>query len=97
MIIINCLNKKLGRILSIVAKIIIYFNFFKKKIKIFLINIKNFNFNKNKLFTHSGYIGNIKTKFKNKNKKKYVKKSIYNMLPKNYNRIILLKQIFFLL
>ncbi|BAF35076.1 ribosomal protein L13 [Candidatus Carsonella ruddii PV] len=97
MIIINCLNKKLGRILSSISKIIIYFNFFKKKIKIFLINIKSFVLKKKTTITHSGYIGNLKVKCKEKNKKKYIKKSIYNMLPKNYNRLILLKNLFFIL
>ncbi|WP_433927751.1 hypothetical protein [Candidatus Carsonella ruddii] len=93
MILINCKNKILGRISSIISKIIINFNFFKKNILLFLFNINYLLIKKNFFIKHSGYIGNIKIlKINNIN---LIKKSIFKMLPKNKQRIFFMKKIFF--
>ncbi|XOD39038.1 MAG: uL13 family ribosomal protein [Candidatus Carsonella ruddii] len=93
MILINCENKILGRISSIISKLIINFNFFKKNFFFFLFNINYIIIKKKFFFSHSGYIGNEKI-VKKKNIQ-IVKKCIFKMLPKNKNRIILMKKIFF--
>ncbi|XZR52643.1 MAG: hypothetical protein ACM3Q7_00290 [Candidatus Carsonella ruddii] len=94
MIFINCKNKVIGRISSVISKILINFIFFKKKVNVFFFNIddiiiKNFFF-----INHSGYIGNLK--ISKKEKIFLLKKSIFRMLPKNKIRKIIMKKIFFL-
>lgn len=93
MILINCDKKIIGRISSIISKILINFFLFKKKIIIILFNIKNIIIKKKFLYKHSGYIGNLKLK-KEKNII-LLKKSIYKMLPKNKTRFKIIKKIFF--
>ncbi|WMC20513.1 MAG: uL13 family ribosomal protein [Candidatus Carsonella ruddii] len=94
MIFINCNNKIIGRISSVISKILINFIFLKKKINIFFFNVDNILI-KNFFFTnHSGYIGNLKI---SKKKKIFLlKKSIFRMLPKNSTRKKIMKKIFFL-
>ncbi|WMC19916.1 MAG: uL13 family ribosomal protein [Candidatus Carsonella ruddii] len=94
MIFINCNNKIIGRISSIISKILINFIFLKKKINIFFFNVDNILI-KNFFFTnHSGYIGNLK--ISKKNKIFLLKKSIFRMLPKNSFRKKIMKKIFFI-
>ncbi|AFP84091.1 putative ribosomal protein L13 [Candidatus Carsonella ruddii HT isolate Thao2000] len=94
MIIINCKNKILGRISSVIVKIIINFCFLKKKVNIFFINVDEILTKKQKYNSHSGYVGNLKSSFKKKIF--FLKKSIFRMLPKNKIRKKLMKKIFFL-
>ncbi|ATX33483.1 hypothetical protein CUN91_00765 [Candidatus Carsonella ruddii] len=93
MILINCKNKILGRISSIISKLIINFNFFKKNFFFFLFNVNYILIKKNHFFSHSGYIGN--EKIKKKNNLQILKKCIFRMLPKNKKRIFLMKKIFY--
>ncbi|WMC19318.1 MAG: uL13 family ribosomal protein [Candidatus Carsonella ruddii] len=94
MIFINCKNKIIGRISSIISKILIYFFFLKKKINIFFYNIDNILIKKNHFTNHSGYIGNLK--ISKKEKIFLLKKSIFRMLPKNKTRKTIMKKIFFI-
>ncbi|AFP83907.1 uL13 family ribosomal protein [Candidatus Carsonella ruddii] len=94
MIIINCKNKIIGRISSVIVKILINFYFLKKTINIFFININEILIKKYFYKSHSGYIGNLKLSFKKKIF--FLKKSIYRMLPKNKIRKKIMKKIFFL-
>ncbi|XZR53054.1 MAG: hypothetical protein ACM3Q5_00300 [Candidatus Carsonella ruddii] len=93
MIFINCKNKIIGRISSVISKILINFFFLKKKINIFFFNINNILIKKNFFINHSGYIGNLK--ISKKEKIFLLKKSIFKMLPKNKIRKIIMKKIFF--
>ncbi|MGP4128119.1 MAG: uL13 family ribosomal protein [Candidatus Carsonella ruddii] len=94
MIFINCENKIIGRISSVISKILINFFFLKKKINIFFFNIDNILIKKNFFINHSGYIGNLK--ISKKEKIFLLKKSIFRMLPKNKIRKTLMKKIFFI-
>ncbi|WGH25470.1 MAG: 50S ribosomal protein L13 [Candidatus Shikimatogenerans bostrichidophilus] len=95
---INAKNKILGRLSSIVIKLLIgknlinytpNFNFINKVI---IINSKKIKLNKNKIkkkiyYKYTGYVGN-KKKYTmkylfNKNSNLIIKKSIFRMLPKN--------------
>ncbi|BFI90872.1 hypothetical protein [Candidatus Carsonella ruddii] len=94
MIFINCSNKKIGRISSVISKILINFIFLKKKINIFFYNIENILIKNFFFINHSGYIGNLK--ILKKEKIFLLKKSIFRMLPKNKIRKKIMKNIFFL-
>ncbi|MGK2916026.1 MAG: uL13 family ribosomal protein [Candidatus Carsonella ruddii] len=93
MLIINCKKKILGRIGSVICKILLNFFFFKKNINILLFNINKLIINNKNYYTHSGYIG--KLKIKTGPKMLLFKKCLFNMLPKNKIRLFLLKKIFF--
>ncbi|UNB92126.1 hypothetical protein ACJEC8_01000 [Candidatus Carsonella ruddii] len=93
MIIINCKNKILGRLSSVISKIMLNFFFFKKKIFFLLFNIDYIIIKKKNYYKHSGYLGKLKN-IKNNNINLF-KKSIYNMFPKNKKRLFLIKNIFF--
>ncbi|AFP83527.1 uL13 family ribosomal protein [Candidatus Carsonella ruddii] len=94
MIFINCENKIFGRINSIISKMMIFFNFYKKKIIFILFNISKIIFKKKFFFCHSGNIGNLKKKKITEKNFFYIKKSIYNMLPNNKNRKKIMKTLF---
>ncbi|MFI4870106.1 MAG: uL13 family ribosomal protein [Candidatus Carsonella ruddii] len=93
MIIINCKKKILGRISSVICKILLNFFFLKKNINIVLFNISKIIINNKNYYKHSGYIGNLK--IKKGNNLFLFKKCLFNMLPKNKNRLFLFKKIFF--
>ncbi|MFI4883904.1 MAG: uL13 family ribosomal protein [Candidatus Carsonella ruddii] len=93
MIIINCKKKILGRISSVICKILLNFFLLKKNINILLFNINKLIINNKKYFKHSGYIGNLK--IKHGHNLFLFKKCLFNMLPKNKIRLFLLKKIFF--
>ncbi|XRA05471.1 MAG: uL13 family ribosomal protein [Candidatus Carsonella ruddii] len=93
MIIINCKKKILGRISSVICKILLNFFFLKKNIIILLFNINKLIINNKNYYKHSGYIGNLKIKYGTH--LFLFKKCLFNMLPKNKIRLSLLKKIFF--
>ncbi|QLK14027.1 uL13 family ribosomal protein [Candidatus Carsonella ruddii] len=93
MILINCKKKILGRISSVISKILINLNFFNKKIFFFVFNCNQMILKKRIVHKHSGYIGNLKKK--SLDNITLIKKSIFKMLPKNKKRIKIMKKIYF--
>lgn len=93
MILIDCKKKILGRIISVLSKILINLDFFNKKIFFFIFNCNQIVLKKKVFYKHSGYIGNLKKKFVDNII--LIKKSIFRMLPKNKKRIKIMKKIYF--